>query len=92
LLLWDLETGAGQPLEGHSGWVNGALLLPDGRRALSWSPDNTLRLWDLDSLRETARFVGDDPITFVAFSPRLQLALAGDQNGRMLFFHMPPRK
>ncbi|WP_431310817.1 WD40 repeat domain-containing protein, partial [Labrys miyagiensis] len=27
--------------------VNGALLQPDGQRALSWSADNTLRLWDL---------------------------------------------
>ena len=35
--------------EGHGGRVYGALLLPDGRRALSWSEDRTLRLWDLES-------------------------------------------
>jgi len=29
--------------------VNGALLLPDGKRALSWSGDNTLRLWELET-------------------------------------------
>jgi WD40 repeat protein len=32
-------------LEGHTGWINGALALPDGR-ILSWSNDKTLRLWD----------------------------------------------
>jgi WD40 repeat protein len=36
-------------LEGHDGWVQGAALLPDGRGALSWSSDRTLRLWDLAS-------------------------------------------
>ena len=36
-------------LTGHNSSVRGALLLPDGRRALSWSDDNTLRLWDLET-------------------------------------------
>src|SRR5262249_39463520 len=30
-------------LAGHEGWVNGATLLADGRRALSWSSDQTLK-------------------------------------------------
>ncbi len=32
----------------HGAPVEGALLLPDGRRALSWARDDTLRLWDLE--------------------------------------------
>lgn len=36
-------------LVGHGASVMGALLLPDGARALSWSNDGTLRLWDLES-------------------------------------------
>jgi len=35
--------------EGHHGEVRGALLLPDGRRALSWSTVGPLWLWDLES-------------------------------------------
>jgi WD40 repeat protein len=35
-------------LEGHTHSVGGALLLSDGR-VLSWSPDNTLRVWDTTS-------------------------------------------
>ena len=33
---------------GHEHSVRGVLLLPDGRRVLSWSADKTLRLWDLE--------------------------------------------
>jgi WD40 repeat protein len=43
---------AGSPrlrtLAGHENSVLGALLLPDAKRALSWSFDRTLRLWDLE--------------------------------------------
>jgi WD40 repeat protein len=43
---------AGSPrlrtLAGHGNSVLGALLLPAGKRALSWSFDRTLRLWDLE--------------------------------------------
>jgi len=46
LRLWDSAKGIPLAvLEGHTGWVHGALALPDGR-ILSWSEDNTLRLWD----------------------------------------------
>ena len=45
LRLWDGENGACLAvLEGHTGEVNGALALADGR-LLSWG-DETLRLWD----------------------------------------------
>jgi WD40 repeat protein len=56
----DLETGlqVGEPLTGHQEAVRGALLLPDGKHALSWSWDRTLRRWDL----ETGLQVGE-PLT-----------------------------
>jgi hypothetical protein len=38
-----------QTLQGHSAAVSGVVLLADGRRALSWSRDGTLRLWELES-------------------------------------------
>lgn len=36
-------------LVGHTGWVTGAHVLSDERRALSWSTDGTLRIWDLET-------------------------------------------
>ncbi len=42
---------------GHEDAIAGALLLPDGR-ALSWSWDHTLRLWDLESGQPSAVLEG----------------------------------
>ena len=68
-----------------------ALLLPDGRRALSWSEDRTLRLWDLRlwdlaERQEIKRLVGDNYITTVALAVQRQLLVAGDAGGRIMFF------
>ena len=52
LRLWNLEDGRSQALEGHSDTVTGAVLLEDSKRALSWSADSTLRLWDLEKALE----------------------------------------
>jgi WD40 repeat protein len=46
--------GAGllRTLFGHSSFVNGVALSPDGRRAVSASSDKTLKVWDLETGRE----------------------------------------
>jgi len=44
-------------LEGHSGAINGALAVDDGR-ILSWSSDNTLRVWDRQNGRGLAVLKG----------------------------------
>ena len=36
-------------LSGHTGSVTGTAILSDGRRALSWSSDHSLKLWDLEA-------------------------------------------
>jgi WD40 repeat protein/serine/threonine protein kinase len=47
--LFDAATGnpLGQPLEGHRAWVGALLFMPDGRRLVSGSADQTIRLWDV---------------------------------------------
>jgi WD40 repeat protein len=55
--VWDLETGrALRTLEGHSGYVNGLAVTPDGQRAVSASYDKTLKVWDLDTGTLCARW------------------------------------
>jgi WD40 repeat protein len=57
--VWDLDSGAElRTLQGHGGWVSAVAVTPDGRRAVSASEDQTLKVWDLDSgaeLRTLAR-------------------------------------
>jgi WD40 repeat protein len=59
LKVWDLEKGSklfkvsrGQrSLRGHSGPVAGVAVTRDGKRAVSASADETLKVWDLESGR-----------------------------------------
>jgi WD40 repeat protein len=37
-------------LKGHSDWVNSVSFSPDGKRIVSGSDDNTLKVWDISSL------------------------------------------
>jgi WD40 repeat protein len=46
LRVWNLSTGLGRALTGHTGPVSGALALPDGQ-LLSWSDDGILRVWNV---------------------------------------------
>jgi WD40 repeat protein len=59
-------------LEGHSDSVNGVAVTADGKRAVSASRDNTLKVWDLDSGRALCTLEGhsDSTATVAISSPR----------------------
>jgi WD40 repeat protein len=64
-------------LEGHSAAVNCVALSPDGRRAVSASEDNTLKVWDLETGRELRTLKGhSDSVAGVAVSPNGQRAVS----------------
>jgi WD domain, G-beta repeat len=50
-------------LQGHSEWVKGVAMSPDGRRAVSASLDNTLKVWDLETGTLIAAFTCDQLTT-----------------------------
>ena len=80
-MLWNLETGAAlHILAEHTDEVHGATVCANGRRALSWSRDWSLIIWDLETVRMIARFIGDAPID-PAFEAQNNLFVAGDFNG-----------
>ncbi len=58
-------------------------VLPDGKRALSASYDQTLKLWDLDSGKQLATFTGDADMVSITLDPRGQIIIAGDHFGRV---------
>jgi WD40 repeat protein len=51
-------------LVGHSIWVLGLAVTPDGRRAVSASDDWTLKVWDLESGREVKTLQGHSDRVF----------------------------
>jgi hypothetical protein len=51
-------TGLLRTLVGHSGYVTGVAVTPDGRWAVSASSDQTLKLWDLETGRELRTLEG----------------------------------
>jgi WD40 repeat protein len=76
------QTGVRHPaaeLTGHKGRVSGAAFSADGRILATASWDETVRLWDVATARETTRFpLKIGALTAVAFSPDgTRLAVAG---------------
>ena len=72
--------------EGHTHWVLSVAVLPDGRRALSASRDQTLRLWDINTGSELQHFKGHArPVSTVAVLPDGHHALSAswDQTLRL---------
>ena len=71
--MYDAQTGhqLGQDLVGHTKWIDGAHLSPDGHKIASVSDDLTVRLWNAD----TGKPIGQpmqghqDQVWAVSFSP-----------------------
>jgi WD40 repeat protein len=65
-----LLTHDGDSLAGHAGVISTVAFSPDGKRALSGSHDNEIKLWDLESRKEIRSLLGHTgALTGVLFLP-----------------------
>jgi len=68
-------------LEGHSSFVSGVAVTPDGKFAVSASADKTLKVWDLDSGRALRTLKGhSDDVTGVAVTPDGRRAVSASED------------
>jgi WD40 repeat protein/tRNA A-37 threonylcarbamoyl transferase component Bud32 len=98
--LWDVATGRQlRAFAGHETGVIAVAFAPDGRRALStsgarlWSGagfDYRVRLWDVASGQELARYEGPTSIPLsVAFAPDGRSALCGNTEATLRLLKLP---
>ena len=71
--------------KGHSRWVYGVAVTPDGKGAVSASYDRTLKVWDLETGSFIATFYCDAAALCCACADGRRI-VAGDQGGRVYFF------
>jgi WD40 repeat protein len=91
LKLWDLHRGdLLTTCTGHGEAIIGAMVLDGGGRALSWSHDCTLRLWDLTCGAELGLYYADASICQPVIGLGGRLIFAGDRLGRGHFVGLAP--
>ena len=76
------------PLNGHSSSVLAVAIAPDGKRVISGSRDNTLKVWDLETREIITSFTGESPITCCAVAPDGVTIVAGEASGRVHFLRL----
>jgi WD40 repeat protein len=77
-------TGLIRTLVGHSEFVLGVTLTPDGRRAISASRDHTLKVWDLATGRELRCLTGHSSSVYsVAVTPDGKRAVSASKDKTM---------
>jgi WD40 repeat protein len=68
-------------LNGHTGGVNGVAFSQDGRRVVSGSEDNTLRIWNVETGEEEKKLEGHSHyVTSVAFSQDGRRVVSGSED------------
>ena len=85
----DLEGGKeSQTLAGRGSWVNAVAVTAVGKRAVSASEDQTLRVWDIETGKVVVAFTADALLTSCTVGPDGRVIVAGDASGRVHFFSL----
>jgi WD40 repeat protein len=77
-------------LTGHGSYVKAVVFTPDGRHLLTCGGDKTMRLWELNSRKEIARFEGErTTVVAVACTPDGRSAVTGGADGTVSTWPLP---
>jgi WD40 repeat protein len=69
--------------------ITAAAIAPDGRRALTWSNDNQLSVWDLQKSRRIVRFpTAPHELNTLAWLPGQPRAVAGEPSGAITIWNV----
>lgn len=77
-----------QTLAGRSNVATAVAVTPDGKRAVSASHGQTLKVWDLASRKVVATFMADAPLLSCAVGPDGRVIVVGDISGRIHFLSL----
>ena len=76
------NTGELDPLEASGNVANAVALRPDGKLALIASADRSVRVWDVETKRDSKRLIGHTATVWAAaFSPDGSKAISGSVDG-----------
>lgn len=92
LIVWK-PGNEGRTLSGHGDIVAGCAVSPDGQTLLSWSHDNSVRLWDLNGYRLVATFKEHgDRVLSGAISPDGLWAATGSRDRIVKFWDIAAQR
>jgi WD40 repeat protein len=95
IILWDMVTHQpiGQPLTGHTDYINSVAFSPDGKTLASGSDDHTVMLWDVASHQPLGMALKGqtDVINIVAFSPSDRTLASGSSDGTIVLWDVDPQ-
>lgn len=87
IIRWDVENNRmiGNPLVGHTSWINDVEISPDNRYIASASSDGSVLLWDFESgeLLQTMELHTDE-VRSLSFSPDGRILASAGHDGRII--------
>jgi WD40 repeat protein len=75
-------------LSSYNDFLTSVAITRDGRYLISTSKDTTLKVWNLSTRKEMARFTADNDLRCCAVSPNGQTIVAGETSGRLHFLRL----